>query len=482
MNGKKLILNSLIFSILNFLQPLSSFILLPLYLKHLNINDYAIFSLMTNVSGFVSLISALGIGSSVINFYYNYNSNQEKLERFIYNVVFFSILLNVSFFIIILPFGDCLFNLIFNSTDILFYPFGVLAIGIGCMSTITIPYLIFLKNQDNIKLYSILILISILLAVFFQYFSLVNLNLSVKGLLWSKFLGTLLPAIIILFKNFSHTKFYFDYKIILPALFFSLKYLPTSLLAWANSFFDRIIIENYLDLKKLGVYSLVLTFTSMIEMLYLAIGNSVQPFLYDLYSKNEEKSILNSKINQVFSFYLHFVLFGLTTLILIVTNIDLLVENPEYLKVKEFVTISGFNFFLSSYIYIFILNIFYFKKTKIMVLIQLISFIMLVVLEIVLIPLYEINGVIYVTLLVKIIVFVSSYLASQKTFRIEFNKLKIFYTPFLIITTIFCLNLLALVNVFTWNEFGITQFIFVIIFLSITYKTKIFNFIKFQKF
>jgi len=107
---------------------------------------------------------------------------------------------------------------------------------------------------------------------------------------------------------------------------------------------------------------------------------------------------------------------------------------------------------------------------------------MLVVLEIVLIPLYEINGVIYVTLLVKIIVFVSSYLASQKTFRIEFNKLKIFYTPFLIITTIFCLNLLALVNVFTWNEFGITQFIFVIIFLSITYKTKIFNFIKFQKF
>jgi O-antigen/teichoic acid export membrane protein len=480
-NGKKLILNSLIFSVLNFLHPLSSFILLPLYLKHLNVNDYAIFSLMTNLSGFVSLISALGIGSSVITFYYNFNMDQEKLDRFIYNIICFSILANVCFFLLILPFGNFLFNLFFSSSEILFYPFGALGVGIGCISTITIPYMIFLKNQNNIKLYTLLTLLSIVLTVFFQYFSLVNLNLSVKGLLWSKLLGTLFPTLIILIKNFSQSRLYFDFKIILPSLFFSLRFLPSSLFAWANSFFDRIIIENYLDLKKLGIYSLVLTFTSLIEMLYLAIGSAVQPVLYELFCRSEEKIILNNKINQMFIFYLHSVLIGLSSLILLVTNIDLFIQNPDYLKVKEFVAISGFSFFLSAYIYIFMLNIFYYKKTNIMVLIQLFSFILLVVLEIILIPLFEINGVIYVTLLLKSIVFVFCYVASQKIYKIDYNNFKIFYEPFLIITSIFCLHLFAKYTFFTWNQFGIIQFIFVIIYLFAINKTKIFNFIKLQK-
>ncbi len=119
---KKLISNSLIYSVLTFLQPLSSFILLPLYLNRLQPEEYAVFVLMTNFSAFISLVSALGIGSSVINFYFNYHKNPIELKKYISGIINFSIICNIVFFIIVLVVGPFCFQYFFNSSKISFYP------------------------------------------------------------------------------------------------------------------------------------------------------------------------------------------------------------------------------------------------------------------------------------------------------------------------------------------------------------------------
>ncbi len=478
---KKLFSNSIVFTILTFLQPLSSFLILPIYLSHLSTEEYAVFSLMNNVTAFISIVAALGLGSSMINFYFNFQYNTERLKNFLGSVINLSILSSVVFFVIMLFIGPLCFQIFFKSSTINYYPLGCLSVGIGCLTTVSMPYLIFLKNDQKIWRYALIIIIGTVITVLLQILSLTFLSQKTEGLLSAKLIGTAIPAVVIVFLEFDIIGKGINFLIITPSIRFALRYLPTTILAWLNSFFDRFIIENLMDLKKLGIYSLLLTFTSMIEMFYLAIGNAVQPVLYRLFSEAEKSGKLNiQKVNQVLKFYFHAVLFAVSCLIILTTNLELFLTNPDYLSIKNYVSISCLSFFVYSYVYMFVLNIFYFKKTKLMIVVNAVALLSLVILDIILIPHYGLMGAVFVMLFSKFVLLLYSYRASQKVYRIQYDKRNLFVYPSLIFSGILMLNYFANNGLLSWNMFGLIQFLFVLTSLLVLNRTSLSELIKFD--
>jgi O-antigen/teichoic acid export membrane protein len=86
---KQILVATLSFTVLALLQPLSNFILLPVYTNNFTIEEYATFSILNNLSAFFAIFSGLGIVNAVTAFYPVFKNNQKALNEYFSNIMLF---------------------------------------------------------------------------------------------------------------------------------------------------------------------------------------------------------------------------------------------------------------------------------------------------------------------------------------------------------------------------------------------------------
>lgn len=464
--------NSLIYSLLTLLQPLSSLLLFPIYLSYLSIEEYGVLVLVTNVNIFITLIVGFGIGNAVHSFYFNYYHDHIQLKKYIATILNFCVVCSLGLIILLLLAGPFLFRFIFSSNDLTFYPFGILSVITGCLSAISAPYLILLKNSRNIRIFFTLTILSIVLTVGLQLFFLMQMNLKVVGLLWARLIAALIPVLVIYLVFIRQFIFTINKRLLLPSYHFSIRYLPTSIIAWINSYIDRFIIERLLDLQTLGIYGILITISSMIEMFYLSIVSAIQPIIFSVFAeKKTEKTILN----RVLRFYFHFVLLGFSALTCFVFNIHYFFTINYIEDIYPYFVMVSAGYFISSYTYIFLMTIFYFKKTKITFFVQFSSAVIIIFLDILLIPILGIQGAVLAGFTTKVILAIGCYFLSQKVYKIKYDYEVLMVFPLTIIGFILVGSFLCNRDIMSYPFFGIIQFIVILLLLLIMNKKLIKN-------
>ena len=81
-SGKRVLINSVIYSCCGILQKCFSFFLLPLYTAYLTTEDYGINSIATSFIQTMSFVVAFSLFSAIMRFYVDLKNNPEKLRRF----------------------------------------------------------------------------------------------------------------------------------------------------------------------------------------------------------------------------------------------------------------------------------------------------------------------------------------------------------------------------------------------------------------
>lgn len=159
---------------------------------------------------------------------------------------------------------------------------------------------------------------------------------------------------------------------------------------WINSYFDRYLIEYFLSLKDVGLYNANVSLGSkvflMLNPFFLAI---LTPIVFSQDTTNNEKKEKIKKYAKVYVFISLFILFILYIGYNFLGNILL---SKNYSEGFHIIFWSALAYFLITFAYLFEVMFYFQKRTKVILIANLVSAIIGVVLNLLLIPKLGLNG------------------------------------------------------------------------------------------
>lgn len=284
---KGLILTSVIYGIGDILLKAFNFLLLPIYTRLLTPSDYGILAVTGFLSFIMSIFMSLSLHGFLTPLYFSTGNYQERREN-IGSLFLLSILVGGVIALSIDQVARPLFSLVIR--DVPFDPYIRLTIWTAYLSTWSRIPLLLLRVQERSFAYVLLTLSSSLLQIVLSIWFVVYLQRGIEGLLIANLIATFVTSVICLISVSSNMILSFKVKIWRQALIFSLPLIPHELSGWILELSDRAILQWYVPLDQVGIYSLAYSYGSLITLIGYAMNMAWVPFLHKTDSIEGERA------------------------------------------------------------------------------------------------------------------------------------------------------------------------------------------------
>ena len=313
-SGKRVLINSVIYSCCGILQKCFSFFLLPLYTAYLPTEDYGINSIATSFIQTMSFVVAFSLFSAIMRFYVDLKNNPEKLRRF----------------------------------------YG------------TVSCFVFISMRSQQK--------ALKSSVCSMVFFLGSVALNVYFVVYCKYgaLGTLLASLI---GYIIYTAYFWiemsikkticvclDFGLLKDALKYSVPIMPHNLSTTIALFVSKILIGGKASLAGLGIYSVAAQFGNIADTIQCYVDNAYGPWLYEkLHAKEKDfknsiRQIVNLLIAVIGLFFLGISLFAHDYIVLFV--------DKSYSKAWMYVPMIVSVFAIKTAYYFYVEVLFYYKEAS----------------------------------------------------------------------------------------------------------------------
>jgi O-antigen/teichoic acid export membrane protein len=414
MSKRKLVKNSIFYTIGNILPQAAGFILLPIYTTYLDPDQYGIVNAMTVLAGVVGIIFTLGIDRGIYRLYYDYADEERKtyLGTIIIGLSTFSVLI----FLIAISFPQLLEN-VFESIP--FYPYYLLMLLFTVLSkVITVPA-IYLRISEQAAKFVWLQISAFLLTASFNLLFIIYYKEGAIGMLKGTLFANLIMAPIFYLVTYKAIVFKFNVKYFKDSVKFSLPLLPAFIFAWILNLSDRIFLERFLSLNEVGIYSFGYKLASLVTVIAGGVFTAYNPHFYKL--ANEDGKEIKRKIETYNN--------SIILLILVICffiaffskeAIEILISS-KYFEAIKIIPILCIAFFFSQITGFLNLMIYQSKKTVQIMYITLTAAIINVISNLVFIPVFGMMGSAMATLVSFISLFAIQYWYAKKCYFIPYH-------------------------------------------------------------
>ena len=454
---------SLLSSMPVIILPAINFLLLPLYLKLLDPSEFAVYNLLSNLSGLLAIVVGFRIGAAILPYFKEYNTNENTIYRFMVSIIKYILNFSIVAILIAAVAGPFIFKIIFKSEAFNFYPNGLMAVLTGIATALELAVIIFLRNQKNFFLLTKIQMIAVGVNVSLQLILLLFFSKSATSLLIARTIAAfILPAFFILKFLLPYWHFDIDKQALKKCLKFSMPLVIWLVISWITISFDRYYFEWILadNLKILGAYVLLLMIVAPISLIGDTVINNIQPYIYDHYSQPSERGY--RLVNNYFTIYIYLLLLFSSFIILIATNLNLFTNKKEYLDIVMYIPLATLTHLFQGYSYVFRTTMIFNKASKKISVFSVYSLILLLILYFLLIPRFFIWGAIAALIIDGIFSSVGFYFLSAGDKTMRFNIKGIFgYPTFLWLILLFCFYYFRQFTFFNIVYWGILQLIII---------------------
>lgn len=390
-------------------QSLVNFALLPVFTTFLNPSSYGYLAILSNISLFFSIVSGLNISSAVAAYYKNFKS-PEELKFFIGNALSFSFIFNTVLIGVLCLFGDAFTSFIFKE-KIEFFPDVFLAIASGLFSNLFVLFGYYLRYDKQVFRLAILSVTQMIFLGGSQVLSLYLTDSGVRGLLYMRFITALLMvvSIFLIHRKYCFRPIQFKLNLKKP-LKYSILTGPALLILWLTTYGDRFFLERFLDLETVGKYSFLVTICSIAEIVISTLNLAFQPYIYDRFAVNSDYA------KNFYAAFITLCVLSFSGLIILCSNIDLFVQNDEFLETSPFIIPMIASFVFSAATNLYALQITYAQKGNYYLFLSFLVLITNTVLNFSLIPGAGITGAIIANFTTKLVMCSLFLYFSQKAF------------------------------------------------------------------
>jgi len=286
----KNLVNTGIYMAGNFLSRAIAFFVLPVFTRYLTPTDYGILSYTGSVTSFLLIISTLSLNSFVLRHYFEIKSEIKKRELF-GTVFLFLIIVNI--FLLLTEFTILPPLLKRFDIKVPFHPYFEIALAINFIDIIFVIPMAYLRVTKNAWGYFGLTSSKAVLSIILGLILVVGYKMGVMGRFYGSFYTNLVFFIICLVIMFKVSRFAFDLSTIKKGLRFSLPLVPSAIASIAIFSSDKIILERFVSLSKLGIYSVGLTIGTSMLIIVRSFYYAIEPEVYESFNKEgfEEKIV-----------------------------------------------------------------------------------------------------------------------------------------------------------------------------------------------
>ena len=411
------------------LTLMSGLVLLIPYTENLRISDYGELAIYISFSMLVQYLMNFGIDTYLSVHYYDHSDEPALLKKFVSSV--FGLLLLMGLLIIVLfsIAGSFLFDSIFKGGIISFFPFGF-------MSVITAFFNAFFRTYVNVQVfankavkYFLFGLFNFIVTVVISTILVYQYPHTIIGPMWGRLLSGVLIFILTLLFTLKDYGITFNKTLIPEIKKFCMPLLIFNLLTWVLAYFNNYILNAFETTADVGVYDFALKCTLFIEFAGLGLLGTINPRVFQLWKKND-LTYSTPEENRYYHVFSGFnILFIAINILLLPLLIRLFINNEGYYYSIDLLPVLCVSFVFRGLYNAFTNPIYYFKQTKVLPKVLLITAVVQVVSGIILIRFFGIWGAVLSYFIVRPVQVFFMWLESRKVFDFRFNVYKMFVIP-----------------------------------------------------
>ncbi len=389
---KKLFSNTIIFAIGSFSSKLLVFLLLPLYTRALSKGELGSVDLIVQLANLVLPLATLSIAESVIRF---------GLDRKYNNATVFSTgivitLAGLAVFTAAVP--------LFSHTKYV-KGFGLLFFGYVLCAGIKLVLSEFVRARGLVKLYAFNGILTTFLMLTLNIIFLLVMKTGIKGYLLAIVLSDLVSIIFLFFiaELYRFLKLrYFSKEIAKQMLAFSVPLIPAAVMWWVTNVSDRFLVQHFMGNDANGIYTIAYKIPTIITTIYAMFN---QAWNMSAITESDSKGRARFYKNVFDSNQSVLYVLAAAVMVMLIPLTKILVESSFFISYKYapiLIVATVFTCFTSFLGSIYAAA----KKTKHSFFTSLLGAVVNIILNLILIPKFGINGASFATLVSYALVFV----------------------------------------------------------------------------
>lgn len=325
MSSKTLLTNTFIYALGELLPRIVSFVLLPIFTQYLSTDDYGIIGYTNSIMMFLFVLSSLALNTYILRAYYETQIELDR-KKMIGNVVAIILVFNLIILVFSFLVGPTIARIV--KIQIPFYPYLSLTLVNNFLEVFSIIPLVIFRIKEQAKWYVIINSVRSVLLFLVTYILIVKFNWGVSGNFYGRLLVNLLFIPIYVLIIYRNTKLNFSLNWAFKALKFSLPLIPGAIAYLVISMSDRIILERYVSLSQIGIYSVAYTLALSINVIIQSGYRAFEPEIYKKFSTD----LFMPFINAIYKRFMFFVFLLASVLVIFSKDILSLIAKGDFVE------------------------------------------------------------------------------------------------------------------------------------------------------
>jgi O-antigen/teichoic acid export membrane protein len=289
---------SLIYGLGSVLVRAVGLLVLPLYTRYLTPADYGLVALGSTLAALLSVLVPLGLYNAVSRLFFLAGTERDR-RRLIGTIWLAMLAFGLVVTLALDLGGDSIFDWLFP--ELPFDPYVRIALWTAYLATFSFVPLNLLQAQERPRAYTAWTAATLLLTVSLTVLFVVVFGWGAYGYLLGTLVANAIVAIPFIVMTLRHADFCLDRGRLKTALAFSLPLIPHGLAAWVLTLSDRTILQIYVSVADLGLYSLGYVFGMVQIMISGAIGNAWFPFVFKRFA--EQGAAAEQRVARLATYY-----------------------------------------------------------------------------------------------------------------------------------------------------------------------------------
>jgi len=408
------------------LPPLLNLVIRPLIEgpDKLHASDFSQIEITETIIALAFIFTTFAMKVAISRFYYDYIDSRDKYNKLVSSVfnsiLARGILLLVAAYIL----RDYIGRLFTQEALQDFGSYGYAAILVGVSRSINMTAFALYRNEKKVRLFLSLGFAVGVLRSGFQLVGVYYYDMSFIGYVYGTAIGNGIITLVILGYTYYNSGFHYDRKILRPVNKFAFPLFEYAFFAWGINFADRYFLES--SPVALGIYSQALILGRGIDIIMQGIQGASQPEFFSMMKEGIHKNIEGIRRVSNLMMAQNQVLIGLA---IIPAMLYCMLFKTELQYAAGFIAIVFIRYVARMQYTIFSMPVYYEKKTKVFLYLNIIGLVINLALLYFLVPLYAAYGAVVAILISQTILALGVYFYQKKIVSIPWNLNKLMIYP-----------------------------------------------------
>ncbi len=404
------------------LGRLVGFIMLPIYLHHLTVEEYGSLDLLDLTTYIVSMFMAGGISHAVMRFYYDTRDPAE--QKLIVSTAMISIWTLCLFFLVwLLLFANEISMIVFESNE-LAPLFRLIFITTVISLTNEVP-LSFIRAQQKSTLFTIISITQLVIGLSLNILFIVGFGWGIKGIILSGLTASLAAGLFLGIYSFRYSGFGFSVFRAKQMFRYGLPMIPAGIGYFLLNYADRFILQRFTDLTQVGLYALAYKFGMLVSPLVTEPFLSIyRPMMFEMAQRDRREA--KELVAVVLTYLIFLTMFMVLGISVLIKDGLVIIGDTEFHSAYKVVPLIGLAYILMGAYMVVQIGILIEKKTKYLAHIVLTTAALNLTMNYFLIPLYGAWGAAIATVGSYLALFLINWRISTRLFPIEIEWIRVF--------------------------------------------------------